>query len=126
MGYDHCEKHNENATNGCASCEREEIDSRTDAQCIEMALIEFSPHGQLSEGYKKALSDRLRAIVAAPERPVRCQTCPFVTRRRVDGCEDVISIFCAFFDPDRLILSWDDARGGPPGFCPLPVRLRYG
>jgi hypothetical protein len=34
MGYSHCEKHDEAATNGCDSCDREELAAMTDYQVI--------------------------------------------------------------------------------------------
>lgn len=34
MSYEHCEKHDDDATNGCISCERERVDGLTDSEVL--------------------------------------------------------------------------------------------
>lgn len=122
MSYEHCDEHDQDATNGCASCEQEQIDDLTDSNCITMMMEQW---GHLSDGYKKALGDRLRAIAETPVLNVRCQTCPLGELRLLDAMSDTVSIVCAFTKRETLPLSRAEARSRAPGFCPLPVTLRY-
>ncbi len=44
MGYSHCDQHNEDATNGCESCYREELEVMTDAQVIRHTMVSADDH----------------------------------------------------------------------------------
>jgi hypothetical protein len=59
MGYSHCDGHDEDATNGCRSCDQEEIDSTSDYNVIRRASHNFRDDD--------LMRDRLLAIADAME-----------------------------------------------------------
>ncbi len=60
MGYSHCDKHDECATNGCDSCEREALECMRDWEVIYDAAYRYSPSEDLRHLRMIEIAERMK------------------------------------------------------------------
>lgn len=55
MSYEHCDKHDCDATNGCMTCDRERVEVMSDAEVVREAMLDI-------QGHDSAAAARLHVI----------------------------------------------------------------